>query len=395
MKTPARIEIKVLLPFLIITLLLYLTSRYFGGIYIRALRFWIIILSLDFLMLLINRFFLRYSQTFTHKHVQKGEIVQYDLNVSGWGIIPVPSVTVEFTRIHQRDKQVLPNQHFSIRPMSRHPFFREIYAELRGVYIMGLSRLSITGFTGLITLDLPIWAKTFYVYPRLIGLQDHPLQKHQPTEGQAATLTGEKGEFHTFSSLKEYREGENTRFISWSRFSQLGRPLLMDFDTRGGAGIHIFLDRRPVGRTPLCEDTAIEASLALVNSAFRSGQQVTVHGFPGWESKKIISEDEINRLLNSTLMLEFDAADTSELREIPADSTLYIISALPDYLFLDSAFWLSQPSGQLIAITEDMNIHKLKKAKRLMAQLQFRGTGITEITANHRLEEELPCVFFS
>ena len=45
MKTPARIEIKVLLPFLIITLLLYLTSRYFGGIYIRALRFWIIILN--------------------------------------------------------------------------------------------------------------------------------------------------------------------------------------------------------------------------------------------------------------------------------------------------------------------------------------------------------------
>ena len=395
MKLQARIQIKVLIPFLTITLLLYLTSRYFGGIYIKALRFWTIIFFVDFLLLLSNRFSLRYSQQFTHKHVQKGEIVQYNLNISGWGFLPVPSVTEEFTRIHLRDKQVIPKQHFSIKPSSRHPFSREIYAGLRGVYTMGLSRLSITGFTGLITLDLPIWAKTFYVYPRLIGLHHHQLQKHQPTEGQSTTLTGDRGEAHTFSNLNEYRNGESTRYISWSRFSQLGRPLLREFDTRGGAGVHIFLDRRSVGRSPLCEDTVIEAALALINSAFHAGQQVTVHGFPGWENRKIISEAEINRLLNSTLMLNFNAKDTSELRGIPEGVTLYVISAISDWLFLDSNFWLNQPSGHLVAVTEDMNSETLLKTRRLIAHLQFKGNGITEITANHRLEEELPCIFFS
>ncbi|MBC8452771.1 MAG: DUF58 domain-containing protein [Spirochaetes bacterium] len=395
MKHLLRIQIKVLIPFLTITFLLFLTSRYFGGVYIRVFRFWISIFLADFLLLLANRISLRYSQQFTHKHVQKGEIVQYNLNISGWGFLPVPSVTEEFSRIHQRDKQVIPKQNFSIKPNSRHPFSCEIYAGLRGVYTMGLSRLSITGFTGLITLDLPIWAKTFYVYPRLIRLQNHPLQKHQPTEGQSATLTGNRGEAHTFSNLKEYRAGENTRFISWSRFSQLGRPILREFDTRGGAGVHIFLDRRPVGRSPLCEDTVIEAALALINSAFQAGQQVTVHGFPGWENREIISEAEINRLLNSTLSLEFNAKSLAELDEIPEGTTLYVISAISDWFFLDSAFWFNQPSGHLIAVTEDMSAETLLKTRRLIAYLQFSRNGITEITANHRLEEELPCVFFS
>lgn len=381
-------------PYLFITILLFLVSRYFGGSFIRIARFWYLLFLLDFIALIINSASLRYSQSFTSKNVSKGEVIEYQLNISSWGLLPAPSVSLAFARIHQHDRKPIPPIEISIPPKSRWNFSKEIYAGLRGIYTMGLSELKITGFTRIISFSLPIWAKTFYVYPRLLRLE-LLLQKHLATAGDQRSLPGRGGEYHTIHGLREYRQGDSLRLISQKHFAELGKPIIRDFDSLGAAVIHLFLDRRPTGRNPICEDTAIETALALLYAACLHNQQMVIHGFPGWEGYTITSAEEIERLRNTTLLLAFDAGSAAELQEISQASTLYIISPLSDFLFLNQEFWENLRSGHLIAVTDQMDEQRRAQARSLMQQLTNEGAAISEIASQEYLEEELLSTFSS
>ncbi len=384
-----------IIPFILISALLYLASRYFGGLYIKAARFWFLIFLFDQIVLVGSAVTLKYSQHFRHSHadVQKGEVIQYRLNLTTASILPAPAVRTSFARIHQRDKQVIPDRMVRLGPGDRDIFSRDIYAGLRGIYTMGVSDLVITGFSGLLSLSLPIWPKTFYIYPRLLQLR-LTMSRHQPTYGHLVTRTGIHGEYHTFSGLHEYRRGDETRHISWKRFAQLGNPVMKDFDTLGSSSIHLFLDRRRVTRNPICEDTAIEAALALIWSACSENHAITIHGFPGWEGYSLSREEEVRRLHEMTLTLQFDAHEIpSDFLEGNRNSPIYIVSPLTDFQLLNPDFWDQLESGHLLAITEAMDDRQREQAGVLIDALVRQGTAITEIHASNELEEQLVCAF--
>ena len=396
MSRRAALHASRIIPFILISAVLYLASRYFGGLYIKAARFWFLIFLADQVMLVGSAVTLKYSQLFTHGDVdvQKGEIIQYQLNITTASLLPAPMVRASFARIHQRDRQVIPDRMIRLGPGDRDIFSRDIYAGLRGIYTMGVAKLVITGFTGLFSISLPIWPKTFYIYPRLLQLR-LAMSRHLPTYGHLATRTGTHGEYHTFSGLHDYRSGETTRHISWKRFAQLGIPVIKDFDTLGSSRIHLFLDRRRVTRNPICEDTAIEAALALIWSACSQNQAITIHGFPGWEGYTLTREEEVRRLHETTLTMQFDSHEI--LSGFPEgsnrNSPIYIVSPLTDFQLLNPDFWDQLESGHLLAVTEDMDDRQRDQAGVLIDALVSQGTSITVIHAGNELEERLVCAF--
>lgn len=393
MNFPFRFHKETLFFFLAGTVLFYLSSRYFGGIYIRLFRFWFIFYLLDILTLVINHLTLRYSLEFNRDHISKGDTVSYKITIQSGSILPVPLVLLELAQVHQKEKQENRIIRFSLKPGECWGYSRDVYASLRGVYTMGLSRLTLRSVSGLLSLDLPIWTKNFYVYPRLIDIPNF-LKKHPASGGRAIGLEGLGGEAHNFLGLREYREGEGLRNISWSRFMQTGRPIIKTYSTMGGSDIHLFLDRRSSKRSALCDDVVLETFLCLIYSGLNTGQKMILHGYPGWEGRCISTQVEFDKLYQSTLLFEFDACDLEELSDIPTLETVYTVSGLSDYTLLDENSRYAY-MGHLICISLSFSEIEYERYHSLLSRRVHQGAVISDITSDESMEDELICQVYS
>jgi hypothetical protein len=170
MKLPRYIQKEGFLFFLIGSVLFYLTSVYFGGVYIRLARFWFALYVLDFILLIINSQTLRYSLDFDRDHISKGDHIKYSIKIQKGTPFPVPWIRIEQARIHSRQGDETPPQFFSLLSDEIWEYKQDVHAEIRGVYTLGLSRLSLRGLTAVLSVDLPIWSQSFYVYLSLPGV---------------------------------------------------------------------------------------------------------------------------------------------------------------------------------------------------------------------------------
>ena len=388
MYPPFRLHPGNLIIFAAGSLLFHLSALYFGGIFLKLAVSWYTLYILDILILVINCAGLRYSQDFSSGHLSKNDELAYILKITGTGFLPVPTITCGFTRIHMKGSEKIPSVTFYLKPGESRVFEKSIHTNLRGIYTMGLAELSLKGFTGLVSVGLPIWSRTFYIYPRLLE-HSVPLGRHKSTGGKGRTMAGNTGEYHTFSGLREYREGEDTKRISWSRFMKTGYPCIRDYDARGGSAISICMDRRSPERTPECEDTVLETALALIRTAVYSEQKVIIYGFSGWEGIEISSPDEFLRFYKSTLLLEFDSPASPGLNSFSAEESLYIISGLPDLTLLDGRIWESRKSSHLVAVTEGMDSGVRAKVRILIEKLRKEDLEITEVESGSGLAEDI------
>jgi len=391
MKNPGHVSREHLLFFLLGSLLFYLSASYFGGVYIRLARFWFVLQFLDFLVLMINVFSLRYFLDFSRDHISKGDTLSYSIKIQKGTFLPVPRVIAEQSRIHIRQDDGASIEPFSLNSRAIWHYDRDVHALLRGIYTLGLSRLSVRSFNGLFTVDLPIWVKTFYVYPRLIDLSG-VLIRHRSRGGKSRALSGREGDAYMFEGLREYRAGESLKDISWSGFMKKGVPLIRTYSSRGGSDIHLFMDRRASGRSPVCDDTVLEIFLCLVNTALHTGQKMVIHGYPGWENRCLITEEELKTLFQTTLTLEFDVPGIEGLKDIPSDGALYVITSLPDPGLLDEYSHMKS-IDHLIAVTNGMEDEELARIRALIMTLRMNGSIITEVNSPDRLEEDLSCLF--
>ncbi len=393
MNLPFRFHKETLFIFLAGSVLFFLSSRYFGGIYIRLARFWFIFFAADISMLLINSLSLRYSLDFSSDHMSKGDRITYTVRIQAGSLLPVPFLTLELARIHRNEAEGERLIRFALMPRGSWVQTREVHARLRGVYTMGLSRLCLTSLSGLLSLDLSIWARNFYVYPRVIEIEG-ALNKHPSPGGHPEGRESGSDDEHNFLGLREYREGEGLKNISWSRFFQTGTPWMKTWSSSGGSEIHLFLDRRASGFSPLCDDTALETFLSLLRSGLTGGQKIIIHGFPGWEGRVLETEEEFHRLYRSTLLLEFSAAGLEELDSLPRLEPVYAVTTMPDLTLLDENSRFAT-LGHTIVVTVDRSEDDLNLVRSLILKRIQQGAVISEITSDQGLEEELQCRVYS
>ncbi len=387
MTLPFRFHKETFFIFLAGSALFFLSSRYFGGIYIRLSRFWFTFFTADILILLINSLTLRFSLDYSSDHMSKGDRVEYRISIQGGSLFPASSLLLELAQVHHSDTGGGEKIRFSLRPGETWTYRREVHARLRGVYTMGISRLRLKSFSGLLSIDLAVRARNFYVYPRVFEIPEL-LLKHPSPGGVTGSREGSHGDEHNFLGLREYREGESLKDISWSRFMQTGRPLIKIWSSAGGDRIHLYLDRRPSKVSPLCDDTILEVFLCLVRSGLSTGQRMVLHGFPGWEGRSVLTMKDFDNLYRSTLLLEFDAPGLGELNSLEKLENVYAVSGMPDLSLLDENSRYAS-LGHLVAVTLDRSDEELERLKVLLLQRTGRGGYASEIRSDRNLEEEL------
>jgi len=242
----------------------YLAGVYLGGVLLVVFFAMLFVPLISFVQLVVTRAGLRYHQEFTNDHPAKGEAVGYHLAVKNE--TPLPSAPISASFYVGREEQGLDVRKFQLRARESRRIEHTVRCPYRGVYTVGLDRMVVWDLFGWIGFAVPVFSRTFYVYPRILTLPgalsgfgtEHAVAQ-SPASGAETDVT-------LFRSLRRYRPDDDARHIAWHKLASVGEPLVKEYDTAAEPAITICMDTRPVadaGVALAVEDGVIEIAVAL------------------------------------------------------------------------------------------------------------------------------------
>jgi hypothetical protein len=220
------------------------------------------------LVLFVMYFKLRFFQNFSTEHPVKGEIVKYTINFTNELPIPFPCVNVRFKTITPLKDISLPEFSVYIKGSGKLAKEFDINCPYRGIYTVGLERVMVEDLLRFFRLNIKVWYKTFYVYPRILPLT-HFTPGIEAVEGGTMGLPfGGEPDYSLFDQLREYRPGDTIRHIYWKKFAIIGKPFLKEYDTTPQPSVTIYFDiNHPEAQSHSAleiEDTSVEILVSLV-----------------------------------------------------------------------------------------------------------------------------------
>ncbi len=267
-------------------LLLYLAGTYFGSFFTTLFYLSFLYPGLSFLLTAAAARGFSFSQSFEHREAVKGQRVGYRLLLRNGSLLPLHHVAVHFTSVTPLPRSHPPDIHIFLGPRKRFEKALVFRFPFRGRYLLGADRIEGHDFLHLFTFVFPVETRSFTVYPRIQTID--PLPLNGVDGAGAGAQAGRSGipEYTLFSHLREYRQGESLRHVSWKKFASYGTPSIKEFDSVTGKSANIFVDlRRPrlqsgsiLGYENLLEleDTSVEIAVALVKQLLERRMSVSV-----------------------------------------------------------------------------------------------------------------------
>lgn len=261
--------------------------------------------------LLYGYFYIKYSQEFDRDHLSKGDVLKYSLTFENEGLLPSPFIKVAFQRIMPVSRQKLPDLYFILKKGERREYHWTIQCPYRGVYTLGLSRLVIEDSIGFFSFSMPIWQKTFYVYPRRLPF---PLSDLDILgRGQGVVSRNKLGveNLDIFSHIRPYKPGESLRYFDWRRWMGKGQAVLKEFEREQSTGAILLFDAFREEEDAREEDWSredgqLEVALSLAGYLIERGIPTTFYTLlPHPWKYEFNKEDDLTTFLKRTLEIRF------------------------------------------------------------------------------------------
>ena len=404
MKRLLSIRFEKLAFYLLGFLVLYLAGAYLGGFFMTLFAVYILLPVLSVLQLLITALSLKYHQEFSTNHPLKGQEVNYTITLSKESIFPSSHVNISF----KSSNQIVTDSNFEdIRecPGRDDSFIqvKTIKCPFRGIYTVGLESLEIQDTLRWITVNLPVWYRTFYVYPRIIELSSVQLGLQGTMSHLSGAVSGSVQDYTLFETLKNYRPGEAIRHIAWKKFAAAGEPFLKTYDTTSQPGITLYLDTRrraPASYQVLAEeDCSVEIAVALVKYFMEREIPVSVHA-AYWERYQFSGYDEslFSRFHHNTVNIRFQPG--------PSPAELFRSDIADNRLTTNSVLFITQMvDPEIIALTENssdggistvvvINLsgydeEEKEKARQIITSVRDRGGKVFLVNDTESIKEDL------
>jgi uncharacterized protein (DUF58 family) len=286
--------------------IVYLAGVYLGGTLLVVWYAMLLLPLFSLAQMIATRVGLRYHQEFSNDHPAKGEAVGYYLSVTNETRVPSAPITASF---HMgRVERGLDTRRFQLRAHETRNIDQSVRCPYRGVYTVGLDRLVVWDLFGWIGFTVPVFSRTFYVYPRVLSLPSAlPGFETEHAVAQSPSA-GVEIDYTLYRSLRPYRPEDDARHISWRKLAAVGEPLVKEYDTAAEPGVTICMDTRPTGSgvTALAtEDGVIEIVVALAKHYL--DREVPVSIVTGTDVTRIDPGDEAEfaRFHSRTISLFF------------------------------------------------------------------------------------------
>lgn len=306
--------------YLFFAVILYLAAAYLGPLFVFTFAVFVSAPALSVLLTLLTVATLKYHQTFSNDHPLKGEEVVYVLAVSKESILPSGAISLRLKGSRQGMSLGLSDIDVYPAANRRFRFEHTIKCPFRGVYVVGLDSIEVRGYYGWLSIHLPAWVRTFYVYPRIIELRDAPFAEEGSSVSLPGATRGSEEDITLLESVRPYSPGDPVRHISWKKFAALGTPATRRYESSAQPGVTIVLDTRggesKNERMLETEDCSVEIAVALAKFYSEAGIRTAVIG-DGVEPFHFAGRDDalFRRFHRSTVSVFFESG-VSPLRVV-------------------------------------------------------------------------------
>lgn len=222
----------------------------------------------QFIVLAMN---FKYIEDFNTEHPLKGESIRYKFNFSNESLSINPFIFVRFKYIQSNSIERLNEIVLTLGKNKNFSYEFEIKCPYRGIYTVGIEQMKQYDIFKVISYDYEVWARTFYVYPRIINLDKIGIDNLNNNR-VAGLFSGRIFDNTLYHSLKGYQTGESIKNIAWKKFASSGNVYLKTYDATSHPGIDLYLDlRREREADDLIlerEDCSVEILVSLVKYFF-------------------------------------------------------------------------------------------------------------------------------
>jgi uncharacterized protein (DUF58 family) len=256
-----------------VTVYLFLTTlAYLAGIYVARIFYFLYLLLLfvplfSLLQTVITLIRLRYLQDFETEHPVKGQSIDYRLSIANESFLSTCIVKIRFKATHPDLQRTLEDLSTVFAPRATVEMRYRISCPYRGIYTVGLESFVARDLLGWLEVGLPVYHRTFYVYPRIVDLESH-FAGNRSYGSSRVTNAGREDDVALIEGLSDYRAGLSVKHLAWKKYYATGRPFLKTFGKSSEPGITLYLDlRREAPPDPIvleAEDCSIEIAVALV-----------------------------------------------------------------------------------------------------------------------------------
>ena len=289
--------------------LAWLSGSYFGSW--MLVLFWLLVVY-PFLSVLVAALAsrrLQVTQEAGDGSPARGEEVRFRYRLVNRSVLPIARVrarlraaTPAADSFHERVFSPGPGETVEWAESYRFPY--------RGVYRLGLEAVEVSDLLRLARFPLPVRARIFRVYPRVLPLQRLALLAASPDGVRGTSSSRGSPDPTLFSRVREYASGEPIRHIYWKKFAATGVPFLKEYEGQLVPTFTIYPDLRPPS-TPGADpreqgDTTVEIVLTLVRHLLDHGVEVRVAA-PGLELT-LEGGARFPELLERCVEVEFRAA---------------------------------------------------------------------------------------
>ncbi len=385
-----------------VLLILYLSAAYLGPLFVFLFSVFLAAPILSLLLTLITLALLKYHQSFSSDHPRKGEEVVYTLAVSKEALLPSGAIRLRLIGTQQGMNLGLDDIDLYPSANRRFAFNHTIKCPFRGVYVVGLASIEVRGYFGWLSFNLPAWARTFYVYPRIVELHQTPLAEEGLTVSLPGATHGTEEDITLLESLKPYAPGDQVRHISWKKFASFGFPATRTYESSAQPGVTIVLDTRgdpeKDERTLEVEDCSVEIVVALVKYFSEAGVRTTVLG-DGIEPFIFAgrNDEQFRRFHRSTVSIFFES-ELSPLRVLEeqlhtmsagAGSVLFVTHRTDPEIFERCERSAARTGASAVVNLSGMGARERDVALRTVRLVRERGGSVRAVMSAETIGEDL------
>jgi len=261
----------------LILLFLSFVYIYFDGGFLPYTLFYIMlslpVVSLVYLLIVFNTF--KYTEKLVKREYQKGEILDYTLQIHNITPFYIAYFTVYMHMEGQMLIKGMKNEHLTLKPFSVQEFRFNVPIQYRGKYKVGISHIEIKDFLNLFSFRyLPGETKQIRVFPRILPVEELDIPYVRMSENEYLSQNKDVG--HTeIRDIRDYRYGDGFKKIHWKLSAKYNKWLIKETNSSSEKEFWVLLNLSKMYGSAwdvlLREDRTVEFLVSLVRVLLNSG----------------------------------------------------------------------------------------------------------------------------
>ena len=227
----------------------------------------------------------KYLQTLKPLQGIKGETVDFKLHISNDFFFPVPFISLYYDTIESLLSGQPIKANLSLMPRSSIERDESIFCRYRGRWQVGVKKVEIRDFFGLISIKLDInrflshKPIVLLVKPRIVRLTKLPMRRKKD-EGPMETLPRRTDDIAMMSDIRKYMHGDQLKKIHWKLSARQRELMVKNYEESSLPDLLLYLDTNfhnleKTDRLNL-EDTLVESATAVVHYLLENNMPISL-----------------------------------------------------------------------------------------------------------------------